>query len=88
MGSRDLRSPGESSLALGNLIWVLERGLWLLFREDFKTREISMVTIMIEVREDGTGSRTDRVWWEDLGDIQKYCSSALIVLLDQWGIGE
>lgn len=54
MGSRDLRNSGESSLGLGNLIWVLERELWLLFREELKTGEMSMVTIKIEVRENGT----------------------------------
>lgn len=42
MGSGDLRNPGESSLGLGYLIWVPERGFWLLFREELKTRQMSM----------------------------------------------
>lgn len=45
-----------------------------------------MVTIKIEVIENGTGSRADRVRWTDLREIQKYHSKTLILLLDQWGM--
>lgn len=49
---------------------------------------VNITSTNIEVRENGTGSRADRVRWTDLRKIQKYHSRTLILLLDQWGMGE
>lgn len=45
-----------------------------------------MVTIKIEVIENGAGAGAAGVKWTDLREIQKYHSKTLILLLDQWGM--
>ena len=53
MEPRDLSNPRELRMGLGDLVGVLQRWLWLLFRNELGTREMSTRTNMTKVGESG-----------------------------------